>query len=137
MQVESAAVPFKREGIEVFADISKHTLPLLGLGRFEELKEWGVSSVRLDDDFTAGEVLALSRHFRIAVNASTVGEAELREWLDSGMKPGDMIAWHNFYPKPVTGLDQAYFLEQQDRFKSLGIPIYAFIPGDGEKRGPV
>lgn len=128
---------FKREGFEVFADVSKKTPDMLGLSGFEELKELGVTSLRLDDGFTTEEMLELSRKFRIAINASTVGEKELQKWIESGLETGNMIAWHNFYPKPGTGLDETYFLEQQSLYDSLGIPVYAFIPGDEKMRGPL
>ncbi|PFG04585.1 MupG family TIM beta-alpha barrel fold protein [Bacillus sp. es.034] len=128
---------FKREGFQVFADVSKKTPPMLGLHHFEELKELGVTSLRLDDGFTTDEMLGLSRHFRIAINASTVEEKELQRWIDCGLETGNMISWHNFYPKPETGLDEEYFLKQQDLYDRLGIPVYAFIPGDEKKRGPL
>ncbi|KAA0563015.1 DUF871 domain-containing protein [Bacillus sp. CH30_1T] len=128
---------FKRDGFEVFADVSKNTTALLGLSHLEELKELGVTALRLDDGFTAEEMVTLSRHFQIAINASTVGERELREWTSNGLETGNMIAWHNFYPKPETGLDQDYFMKQQRLFEALDIPVYAFIPGDEEKRGPL
>ncbi|KPL59403.1 MupG family TIM beta-alpha barrel fold protein [Rossellomorea vietnamensis] len=128
---------FKREGFQVFADVSKKTPALLGLHHFEELKELGVTSLRLDDGFTTDEMLGLSRHFRIAINASTVGEKELQRWIDCGLETGNMISWHNFYPKPETGLDEEFFLKQQDLYDRLGIPVYAFIPGDEKKRGPL
>ncbi|WRP06213.1 MupG family TIM beta-alpha barrel fold protein [Rossellomorea aquimaris] len=128
---------FKREGFEVFADVSRNTPTLLGLSRFEELKDLGVTALRLDDGFTAEEMVALSHHFQIAINASTVGRKELQEWTSSGLETGNMIAWHNFYPKPETGLDQDYFMKQQRLFEASDIPVYAFIPGDDEKRGPV
>jgi uncharacterized protein len=128
---------FKREGFQVFADVSKKTPAMLGLHQFEELKELGVTSLRLDDGFTTDEMLELSRHFRIAINASTVGEKELQRWIDCGLETGNMISWHNFYPKPETGLDQEYFLKQQHLYDTLGIPVYAFIPGDEKKRGPL
>jgi uncharacterized protein len=128
---------FKREGFQVFADVSKKTPAMLGLHQFEELKELGVTSLRLDDGFTTEEMLDLSRQFRIAINASTVGEKELKRWIDCGLETENMISWHNFYPKPETGLDQDYFLEQQNLYDTLGIPVYAFIPGDEKKRGPL
>ncbi|WP_406686167.1 MupG family TIM beta-alpha barrel fold protein [Rossellomorea vietnamensis] len=128
---------FKREGFQVFADVSKKTPAILGLRHFEELKELGVTSLRLDDGFTTDEMLELSRQFRIAINASTVGEKELQRWIDCGLETGSMIAWHNFYPKPETGLDEEYFLKQQHLYDTLGIPVYAFIPGDEKKRGPL
>lgn len=128
---------FKRDGFEVFADVSKNTPSFLGLSHLEELKELGVTALRLDDGFTAEEMVTLSRHFQIAINASTVGQRELREWTSSGLETGNMIAWHNFYPKPETGLDQDYFMKQQRLFEALDIPVYAFIPGDEEKRGPL
>ncbi|MGG3912776.1 MupG family TIM beta-alpha barrel fold protein [Rossellomorea vietnamensis] len=128
---------FKREGFQVFADVSKKTPAMLGLHHFEELKELGVTSLRLDDGFTTDEMLGLSRQFQIAINASTVGEKELQRWIDCGLETGNMISWHNFYPKPETGLDEEYFLKQQDLYDGLGIPVYAFIPGDEKKRGPL
>ncbi|MGM0854961.1 MAG: MupG family TIM beta-alpha barrel fold protein [Bacillota bacterium] len=128
---------FKSEGFEVFADVSKNTSSFLGLDSFEELKELGVTALRLDDGFTVEEMLALSQHFQIAINASTVGERELQEWTSSGLETGSMVAWHNFYPKPETGLDQDYYKKQQKLFEALDIPVYAFIPGDEEKRGPL
>ncbi|MGM0754169.1 MAG: MupG family TIM beta-alpha barrel fold protein [Bacillota bacterium] len=128
---------FQIEGFEVFADVSKNTPSFLGLDSFEELKGLGVTALRLDDGFTAEEMVALSHHFQIAINASTVGERELKNWIDSGLETGSMIAWHNFYPKPETGLEQAYFMKQQRLFKALDIPVYAFVPGDDEKRGPL
>jgi len=128
---------FQREGFEVFADVSKNTPSILGLSRFEELKELGVTALRLDDGFTAEEMVALSRYFQIAINASTVVARELQEWISSGLETGNMIAWHNFYPKPETGLDQDYFMKQQKLFEALDIPVYAFIPGDEGKRGPL
>ncbi len=54
-----------------------------------------------------------------------------------GLEPENMIAWHNFYPKPETGLDKEYFLEKQALYDELGIPVYAFIPGEENKRGPL
>lgn len=128
---------FKREGFEVFADVSKNTPSFLGLSCFKELKELGVTALRLDDGFTTEEMLRLSNHFQIAINASTVGRKELQEWISNGLETGSMIAWHNFYPKPETGLDQDYFKKQQKLFEALDIPVYAFIPGDEEKRGPL
>jgi uncharacterized protein len=128
---------FQCEGFEVFADVSKNTPSFLGLDSFEELKELGVTALRLDDGFTAEEMVALSHHFQVAINASTAQERELKDWMDSGLETGNMIAWHNFYPKPETGLDQDYFMKQQKLFEALDIPVYAFIPGDDEKRGPL
>ncbi|UXH43351.1 MupG family TIM beta-alpha barrel fold protein [Rossellomorea vietnamensis] len=128
---------FKREGFRVFADVSKKTPAMLGLHHFEEVKELGVTSLRLDDGFTTDEMLQLSRQFRIAINASTVGKKELQGWIESGLATENMIAWHNFYPKPETGLDEEYFLGQQNLYDTLGIPVYAFIPGDEKKRGPL
>jgi uncharacterized protein len=128
---------FQREGFEVFADVSKNTPSFLGLDSFEELKDLGVTALRLDDGFTTEEMMELSQHFQIAINASTVGARELQEWIDAGLEKGSMIAWHNFYPKPETGLGKDYFLEQQKFYETFAIPVYAFIPGDEVKRGPL
>ncbi|WP_285766847.1 MupG family TIM beta-alpha barrel fold protein [Peribacillus sp. SI8-4] len=124
-------------GVEIHADVSLKTLDHLGIADFTDLVPLGVKGIRLDDGFDVQTILSLSNEFSLSLNASTQNENELLEVLESGIKPENLIAWHNFYPRPETGLEEAFFHEQNRMFKHYGIPIFAFIPGVADKRGPL
>jgi uncharacterized protein len=128
---------FNENDFDVYADVSHKTPEVLGVSSLEALRELGVKAIRLDDEFTSEEVVNLSKTFKLAINASTLSLKEVKEWLDLGLDPRNLIAWHNFYPRPETGLDYSSFIVQQKMFDELKIPVYAFIPGDREKRGPL
>ncbi|MFA1710388.1 MupG family TIM beta-alpha barrel fold protein [Peribacillus frigoritolerans] len=124
-------------GMEIHADVSLNTLDHLGIGKFTELWPLGIKGIRLDDGFDKKTVISLSKVFSLSLNASTVNEDELLAVLGGGVEPESLIAWHNFYPRPETGLEEEFFHEQNRMFKKYGIPIFAFIPGAGSKRGPL
>ncbi|MTH51915.1 DUF871 family protein [Bacillus mangrovi] len=124
-------------GIQVFADISANTHARFGLSTVKGLNGLGVSGLRLDDGFSPGETAALSEEFSIAINASILFEDELLQLLELGVKPQSMIAWHNYYPRRETGLDEEFFSQQNKLFSRYGIRSAAFVPGRGEKRGPL
>lgn len=48
-----------------------------------------------------------------------------------------LIAIHNFYPRPETGLDGEFLLRKNRWFHQAGIPTAAFISGDQNRRGPL
>ncbi|QVY61333.1 MupG family TIM beta-alpha barrel fold protein [Cytobacillus gottheilii] len=127
----------KEAGMEVYTDVSKHTLKHLGISDFSELQNLGVAGLRLDEFFDTDFVLSLAQQYKLAINASTVPERELIDLLERGLKAEQLIAWHNFYPKKETGLDENFFIKQNQLFQAYGIKISAFIPGIGEKRGPL
>ncbi|WP_340373507.1 MupG family TIM beta-alpha barrel fold protein [Peribacillus sp. FSL E2-0218] len=124
-------------GVDIHADVSLKTLDHLGIAEFTDLAPLGVKGIRLDDGFDMDTITALSKVFSLSLNASTLNEEELLAILESGIKPQSLIAWHNFYPRPETGLVEAFFHEQNRMFKKHGLPIYAFIPGSGSKRSPL
>ena len=127
----------KECGIEVYADVSLKTPGHLGLDSLFSLKSLGVSGLRLDDFFENELILNLAKEFKLALNASILFEDEVRALLAGGLKADQMLAWHNFYPRRDTGLSDSFFQKQNELFKKLGIPVCAYIPGDGEKRGPL
>lgn len=127
----------KDAGMEVYADVSLKTPAHLGLDSLHALKSLGVSGLRLDDFFEHEMIIKLANDFKIALNASILFEADLRALLDGGLKASQLFAWHNFYPRRETGLAESFFLAQNELYKRLGISIGAYIPGDGEKRGPL
>ena len=57
--------------------------------------------------------------------------------IENGIDCERLIAWHNFYPRRETGLDEHFFDKQTALFKQYSIPVCAFIPGIGENRGPL
>jgi hypothetical protein len=124
-------------GMEIHADVSLNTLDHLGINKFTDLWPLGIKGIRLDDGFDKETVISLSKVFSLSLNASTLNEDELLAVLGDGVEPESLIAWHNFYPRPETGLEEEFFHEQNRMFKKYGIPIFAFIPGAGSKRGPL
>ena len=127
----------KENEIEVYADVSLKTPSHLGLVRLEELSSLGVVGLRLDDFFDHGVIVNLSKQFHIALNASIILENELEILLKSGLVADRLIAWHNFYPRRETGLADSFFQKQNNLYKQYDIPICAYVPGRGEKRGPL
>ncbi|MFP5113909.1 MupG family TIM beta-alpha barrel fold protein [Bacillaceae bacterium C204] len=127
----------KEAGIEVYADVSARTPAHLGLESLFSLKSLGVSGVRLDDFFANETILNLSKEFKLALNASIMFKEDVRALLEGGLEHSQLLAWHNFYPRRETGLAESFFQSQNELFRRYGIPISAYIPGDGEKRGPL
>lgn len=124
-------------GIEVYADVSGKTPGHLGLRSLHDLESLGIAGLRLDDFFEHSTIIKLASQYKIALNASIIFEEDLLALLNSGLAADQLIAWHNFYPRRETGLDETFFKEQNNLFKRFGIPVSAYIPGDGEKRGPL
>lgn len=127
----------KEVGIEVYADVSARTPAHLGLESLSSLKSLGVGGLRLDDFFENETILELAREFKLALNASILFEKDLQALLGGGLEASHLLAWHNFYPRRETGLSESFFHSQNELFKRYGIPVSAYIPGDGEKRGPL
>ncbi|MFP7297088.1 MupG family TIM beta-alpha barrel fold protein [Neobacillus niacini] len=127
----------KDAGIEVYADVSLKTPGHLGLDSLFDLKSLGVSGLRLDDFFENELILKLAEEFKLALNASIIFEEDIRALLAGGLKASQLLAWHNFYPRIETGLSDWFFQRQNELFEKYGIPVSAYIPGDGEKRGPL
>ncbi|MGG3466103.1 MupG family TIM beta-alpha barrel fold protein [Neobacillus pocheonensis] len=127
----------KEVGIEVYADVSARTPAHLGLESLSSLKSLGVGGLRLDDFFDNETILGLAKDFKLALNASILFEKDLRALLGGGLETSQLLAWHNFYPRRETGLAESFFHSQNELYARFGIPVSAYIPGDGEKRGPL
>ncbi|WP_053362834.1 MupG family TIM beta-alpha barrel fold protein [Bacillus sp. FJAT-27251] len=127
----------KENGIEVYADVSYKTPVHLGVESLFDLKNLGVSGLRLDDFFEQEEILSLAQEFKLAVNASILFEKDIQSLLDSGLKSDQLLAWHNFYPRRETGLGEDFFRRQNELYAKFKIPVCAYVPGAGEKRGPL
>ncbi|MBS8265846.1 DUF871 domain-containing protein [Mesobacillus boroniphilus] len=129
----------KKHSMELMADVSPRSLDYLGLDweHYDELLHWGLSGIRADYGFTTSQIVNLSHKMKIGINASTVTRDELLAWKEAGIKTENVEAWHNFYPRPETGLDKNFLIERNKLLHSFGITTMAFIPGDKDFRGPV
>lgn len=123
-------------GLSFCADVSPGTLELLDIELADAglLRDWGVTMVRIDYGFTAEQTarIAEAGGYRIAVNASTVTAGDL-DRLD-GL---DVVGWHNFYPRPETGLSADFFAAQNALLRRRGLDVYCFIPGERTFRAPL
>jgi uncharacterized protein len=129
----------KTHGMELLADVSPLSLGHLGLdwSTLPQLLEWGLAGIRVDYGFTADEIVSLTKIMKTGINASTVSESELDSWIEKGLNVENVEAWHNFYPRPETGLDLDFLIERNVMLKSKGITTMAFIPGNDTLRGPL
>lgn len=136
---EQLAQVAKTMGMELFADVSPVSLERIGLSmdQAEELKEWGVTGLRMDYGIASSQIAGLSKKMKVALNASTLTQLEYEEILCSGANMDHIEAWHNFYPRPETGLGEEYIQQKNKWLTSLGLGTMAFVPGDSDKRGPL
>jgi len=123
-------------GFIYHADISPLTLQLLGLeyAHMLSLAQYGIKGLRLDFGIDYNIVNCLSEQgFTVSVNASTINQDMMERIAGT-----DVWGWHNFYPRPCTGLSQKYFEAQNIYAKDWGITkLLAFIPGEQYLRPPV
>lgn len=125
--------------MELIADISPKSLKELGLNwnNAKELIRWGVTGIRADYGIDEAIITTLSKEMKIALNASTLMEESLERMKRKGINLNAIEAWHNFYPRPDTGLGWNFFKHKNDWLVNEGIKVTAFAPGDGQLRGPL
>lgn len=131
LEIANAA---KQLEMDLMADISGKALEKFS---FPFLLESGVTGLRLDFGFSAHDIAAYSQKMKIALNASTLTPEFLATLKDHHICLGNIEAWHNYYPRPETGLDKETFIEKNRWLQAEGITTMAFIPGDGLKRKPL
>ncbi len=123
-------------GLTFCGDVSPGTLDALGVGIDDLglLRRWGVTCLRIDYGFGPEQIrrIAASGDYTIAVNASTADEALLESL--AGLR---VVGWHNFYPRPETGLTVDFYLAQNARFAERGLDVYTFMPGEVDFRAPL
>lgn len=116
--------------LDVFIDIDQKSLDNLPT-------DLPTFKLRLDDGFSNQMIAQMSQENPLALNASTLNEQDIAELKDYQANFDNIEAWHNFYPRPETGLDSKWFKEKNQWFKQFGITTQAFIPGDETLRGPI
>ncbi|WP_071131657.1 MupG family TIM beta-alpha barrel fold protein [Enterococcus timonensis] len=123
--------------LSLIADTSKQQLKNLGLNNPEEIKKLGISGLRVDDGFSMTEIAQLSQRLEISLNASTITQNDVDQLQTFGANMSQMVAFHNYYPRPETGLGEKDFCRKNQWLRDLGWQVAAFASGDGQKRGPL
>ena len=138
-RLQRLAKAARENKMELMADISPKSLGHLGFTweNAEGLLDWGLTGLRLDYGISETAMIRLSKKMKIALNASTLTKEALTRLKVGGLRTESVEAWHNFYPRPETGLDREDFIEVNAWLKQEGLTVMAFIPGDGELRGPL
>ena len=126
----------RKAEINLIADVSPATLSKLGVQKFDELAELGITYVRLDFGFDAAETVELSHKFHVVFNASTITKDDVSAWRAAGADFTRFAACHNYYPKSYTGLSLERVAQINARLSALGFQIFSFVPGE-VFRGPL
>lgn len=122
-------------GYRTIADVSVKTMAQFGQPDLVRLaRHLGLWALRVDYGLSEDEVTALAAQLPVVVNASTTDPEQAARIARAGSL---VMAMHNFYPRPETGLDDGFFRDSTRALQQAGLKVLAFIPGDGELRGPV
>ncbi|WP_462399530.1 DUF871 domain-containing protein [Lacticaseibacillus pantheris] len=127
------------EQMQVVADVSADGFERLGwsLQDYQTVSSTGLTGLRIDDGINMRDVALLSNHMLVALNASTLSEQDLTTLRMEQANFDNIEAWHNYYPRPETGLDRQWFLSKNQWLHQHGLKVMAFVPGDGQRRGPL
>ncbi|MGE7883833.1 DUF871 domain-containing protein [Bacillus sp. NPDC094077] len=125
--------------MELMVDVSPKSLHHLGITyeNVEELLGFGITGLRMDYGITPKEIARVSHKVKVALNASTITDSFWKELVAENIRVEHVEAWHNFYPRPETGLATSFLKKQNKYLHERGIKTMAFISGDDEKRGPL
>ncbi len=128
----------EKKGMALVCDVSPQSMAHLKLTweKASLLRDWGVTGLRIDYGIDAETVARISRSLEIVVNASTVRTEDIAALKHAGVAFDHIEGWHNFYPRPETGLGRENFNKINERLREAGFKRMSFIPGD-VKRGPL
>ncbi len=138
-RLEKLSTFSRKYDMELMVDVSGKALKKMGLSfdRPEEILDLGITGLRMDFGIDNKLIANLTKSLKIALNASTFSQEDLDELRDYGANFSNTEMWHNYYPRPYTGLDPVDFKEKNLWLKSLGFKLVAFVPGDKDLRGPL
>ena len=126
-------------GLRLIADVSATGMKRLGIDieNVTAITELGVTGLRIDDGIEMAVVARLSLKLPIALNASTITAANITALKTNQANFDHLEAWHNYYPRPETGLDETWLTAKNRWLKAQGFKTMAFVAGDGRRRGPL
>lgn len=117
------------EQAEIVADVSPRTFEALGASpeHLEPLTALGIRGLRIDYGFPLATIARMADNpfgMKIVLNASTVDPRA----IEGIIPPGKVEFWHNFYPRPETGLSYAWMVDQSQALRRMGFQVGAFLP---------
>lgn len=132
----------KELNLEIMADISNDGLKRLGIElnvveSFNQLKEMGITGIRMDYGIEQQVIANASKVVKVGLNASTLTENDVEQLIAYQADFSQMELWHNYYPRPETGLSEAYLQQLNQKWQHLGMKIVAFVMGEEKLRGPL
>ncbi len=124
---------------DIIADVSEKGLEQLGIALDNEklVESLGLTGLRVDDGVSAATIAKLSQKMPIALNASTINEDDITALREHGASFENLQAWHNFYPRPETGLDANWLEQKNNWLHQMNLETMAFVAGDDVLRGPI
>lgn len=125
--------------MKLMVDISGEALAKAGFSfeKLDQLLEIGVTGLRMDYAISNQKIAQASKTIDIGLNASTITLEDLQELKQHGADFERFEAWHNYYPRPETGLSDTFLVKKNSWLKKNGIRTFAFIPGNQRLRGPL
>lgn len=126
-------------GLRLIADVSAAGMAKLGVDIHspQAITALGVTGLRIDDGIEMSTVAKLSQQVPIALNASTITTTDIDALTKNRADFDHLEAWHNYYPRPETGLDETWLTTRNRWLKAQGFKTMAFVAGDGQRRGPL
>lgn len=100
--------------MDLMADISSDGLRRLAIdlnqpGACDKLKDIGVTGIRMDYGIDNQTIAAVSSHMQVGLNASTLTDQDVSELTSYQADFTNMELWHNYYPRPETGLSKLIY----------------------------
>lgn len=109
----------------------------------EAVRQAGLDFVRLDYGYSAEQEKRMLDSWGLkgfVINASIYSKDEFikqKKRIESLGMDIEIRACHNYYPRPESGLCQAFFRKQNEILDELGIPVYSCIPSRINPRMPL
>ncbi|GAB2028252.1 DUF871 domain-containing protein [Lactovum odontotermitis] len=129
----------KNQKLQLMVDMSGNALESIGASfdRLIELKTYGITGLRMDFAVSNEQISQASQDFTISLNASTVTEEDISELHRFHANFENLEVWHNYYPRPETGLSKETLLRKNEFLRDNGLSIQAFVAGDENLRQPL
>lgn len=122
-------------GFSVAVDTNPEVFARLGAtpADLSPFAEMGVDTIRLDGRFDDKGDIQITRNpqgIKIQYNASSNMALDLM--IERGADPRNMCVCHNFFPERFTGLGEGRFSWFSRKYRSLGLPVAAFVSSRAE-----
>ena len=125
--------------MKLMVDISGEALNRAGFSfdDVDSILAIGVTGLRMDYAISNQKIAEISKKMDVGLNASTITMQDISELKQYDADFTRFEAWHNYYPRPETGLSSQFLNTKNKWLKEVGFKIFAFTPGNNLFRGPL